>query len=328
MINLHVDTSNVCHRGFHVTYGADTWTRIGVALHIMISGLANVQNRFQTNQTYFYGEGKSWRKSFYPRYKANRDIVKPEDNTPEKQQERAEFRAMMNQFLDFVEHKTNAIMLKTPTAEADDLIARVIQLNPNEEHIILSADTDFDQLLAPNVQRYDPIKEVLFTIDGAFTLDGKVATDSKGEEIVLDDPEYTLFKKCIRGDRSDNVLTAYPGVREAGTKNKVGIRQAFADRHDRGADWNNFMKVEWLDHEQQVQLVENVYQRNRTLIDLTMQPEYVIAEMDAAIQKAEDKPAVGMIGIHFVQFANQFELNKIKEAPSRYLQAFKGDKLK
>lgn len=328
MINLHVDTSNVCHRGFHVTYGADTWTRVGVALHIMISGLANVQNRFQTNQTYFYGEGKSWRKAFYPQYKANRDIVKPEDNTPEKQQERAEFRAMMNHFLDFVQHDTNAIMLKTPNAEADDLIARVIQLNPAEEHIILSADTDFDQLLSHNVQRYDPIKEVLFTIDGAFTLDGKVATNGKGEDIIIEDPEYTLFKKCIRGDRSDNVMSAYPGVRESGTKKKIGIRQAFADRIDRGLDWNNFMKEEWVDHNGETQLVENVYNRNKTLIDLTQQPDYIKEEMDAAIEVALDKPAVGMIGIKFMQFANHFELNKIKESPTRYLQAFKGDKLK
>lgn len=328
MINLHVDTSNVCHRGFHVTYGADTWTRIGVALNIMISGLANVQNHFKTTQTYFYGEGKSWRKSFYPPYKANRDVVKPEENTPEKQQERAEFRAMMNQFLDFVEHKTNAIMIKTANTEADDLIARVIQLNPNEEHIILSADTDFDQLLAPNVQRYDPIKEILFTIDGAFTLDGKVATNSKGEEIIMDDPEYTLFKKCIRGDRSDNVFSAYPGVRESGTKKTVGIRQAFADRHNRGLDWNNFMNEEWIDHNQEKQIVREVYQRNRTLIDLTQQPEYVKEEMDAAIAVAEQKQPVGMIGINFMQFANQFELNNIKKSPARYLQAFKGEKLK
>lgn len=328
MINLHVDTSNVCHRGFHVTYAADTWTRIGIALHIMLSGLANIQHRFNTNQTYFYGEGKSWRKSVYPQYKAQRDIIKPEDNTPEKQQERAEFRAMMNQFLDFVQHDTNAIMLKSSNAEADDLIGRVIQLNPTEEHIILSADTDFDQLLAPNVSRYDPIKEVLFTVDGAFTLDGKIATDSKGEEILVEDPEYILFRKCIRGDKSDNIFSAYPGVREKGTKKKVGIIQAFADRHTRGLDWNNFMKTEWVDHENEKQIVENVYNRNRMLIDLTQQPEYIKEEMDAAIAQAEQKQPVGMIGIRFIQFASRFDLEKVKASPERYLKVFKGEKLK
>ena len=35
----------------------------------------------------------------------------------------------------------------------------------------------------------------------------------------LEPARYLLFEKCIRGDTSDNVFSAYPGVRKKGTKN-------------------------------------------------------------------------------------------------------------
>ena len=39
-----------------------------------------------------------------------------------------------------------------------------------------------------------------------------------------------LFEKCMRGDTSDNVFSAYPGVRTKGTKNKVGLIEAYEDK--------------------------------------------------------------------------------------------------
>ena len=45
----------------------------------------------------------------------------------------------------------------------------------------------------------------------------------------------------MRGDPSDNIFSAYPGVRTKGTRNKIGLREAFADRQTKGYTWNNLM---------------------------------------------------------------------------------------
>ena len=47
-----------------------------------------------------------------------------------------------------------------------------------------------------------------------------------GEPKPAPEPAFMLFEKCMRGDTSDNVFSAYPGVRKKGTKNKVGLIEA------------------------------------------------------------------------------------------------------
>ena len=41
----------------------------------------------------------------------------------------------------------------------------------------------------------------------------------------------------MRGDTSDNVFSAYPGVRKKGTRNKVGLLEAFTDKNTKGYNW-------------------------------------------------------------------------------------------
>jgi hypothetical protein len=43
----------------------------------------------------------------------------------------------------------------------------------------------------------------------------------------------------MRGDPTDNVFSAYPGVRTKGSKNKVGLMEAYEDRNSKGFNWNN-----------------------------------------------------------------------------------------
>ena len=65
------------------------------------------------------------------------------------------------------------------------------------------------------------------------------------EHKTLEDPQYLLFEKCMRGDTSDNVFSAYPGVRKKGTKNKTGLLEAYADKEKGGFNWNNIMLQRW-----------------------------------------------------------------------------------
>ena len=135
---------------------------------------------------------------------------------------------------------------------------------------------------------------------------------------MLEDPQYGLFKKCMRGDSTDNVFSAFPGVREKGTKNKVGIMEAFADRHKQGFHYNNLMLQRWLDHEGVEQRVRDCYERNRTLIDLTAQPQDVKDRVDNAIRAGVRTTTTPQVGVHFMRFCGQYELNKISENAEAY----------
>ena len=70
----------------------------------------------------------------------------------------------------------------------------------------------------------------------------------------------------MRGDTSDNVFSAYLGVRTKGTKNK-GSLEAFADKDTKGYNWNNMMLQRWTDSYGDEHRVLDDYNRNVTLCD-------------------------------------------------------------
>ena len=66
----------------------------------------------------------------------------------------------------------------------------------------------------------------------------------------------------MRGDTSDNVFSAYPSVRKKGTRNKVGLLEAFADKNTKGYNWNNPMLQRWVDLNGKEHHVLDDYNRN------------------------------------------------------------------
>jgi hypothetical protein len=137
---------------------------------------------------------------------------------------------------------------------------------------------------------------------------------------VIPDPEYILFEKCIRGDSSDNVFSAYPGARKKGSRNKTGIQEAYEDRHNQGFAWNNFMLQKWTDHNDIEHVVRDDYERNKILIDLTLQPDEVKTACDAKIVEAVQKDPVPQVGIHFMKFCGKYDLEKMSQQPNDYAQ--------
>jgi 5'-3' exonuclease len=137
-------------------------------------------------------------------------------------------------------------VLRHPQLEADDLIAGFILSHPEDQHIIISTDGDFAQLVAPNVKQYNGVMQVTTTHEGYFDEKGKRVIDKKTNlPKAIPEPQWLLFEKCMRGDTSDNIFSAYPGVREKGTKTSVGIREAYNDMEGKGFSWNNFMLQKW-----------------------------------------------------------------------------------
>ena len=116
----------------------------------------------------------------------------------------------------------------------------------------------------------------------------------------------------MRGDTGDNVFSAYPGVRKKGTKNKVGLLEAFEDRTTKGYNWNNMMLQRWTDHLGEEHRVLDDYTRNVTLCDLSAQPDDIRSIINDAIDAVEPKE-ISQVGIRLIKFANSYELNKITE---------------
>lgn len=148
----------------------------------------------------------------------------------------------------FFRECTNASVLEVPRAEADDIIAVICQESKDVDNIILSADKDFIQLINERTRLYSP---------------------AQGVWRESEDAGYELFLKCIRGDSNDNIKSAFPRI------------------------WEKKVRAAWDDCYAMMNLMETVrkdglkvgdeFDRNRTLIDLTMQPDYIRTAILTAI---------------------------------------------
>jgi hypothetical protein len=132
------------------------------------------------------------------------------------------------------------------------------------------------------------------------------------------DPAWVLFEKCMRGDSSDNVFSAYPGVRTKGTRNQIGLTEAFADKSKKGFNWNNLMLQRWTDHDGVEHKVGDDYERNRQLIDLTAQPDDIKVTVDQCIREQISHQDVGQVGVRFMRFCGKFELTRASEQAEQY----------
>lgn len=314
-----IDTANTFFRARHVaSRNSDPWEKVGMALHLTLASVNQIVRNHKIDHVVFMLEGRSWRKEFYKPYKAHRKLDESVMTEAEVEENKL-FWETYEMFTTYLKDKTNVSVLREPNAEADDLIARFIHLHPNDKHYIISSDTDYVQLIDENVFQYNGISNELITLQGYFKDNGKPVIDKKTKEHkLLEDPQYLLFKKCMRGDATDNVFSAYPGVREKGSKNKVGLVEAFADRNKQGFTWNNMMLQRWVDHENVEHRVRDDYERNRTLIDLTAQPQDVKDKVDNSIRAGVRVTTTPQVGVHFMKFCGKYELNKISEQAEAY----------
>lgn len=311
---LLIDTANIFFRARHTAFrAADSWEKVGYALHITLSSINKVCRRFAANHVIFALEGRSWRKDFYPPYKRNRSEARAALNESEQEEERV-FWETYDLFTKYLSEQTNCSVIRHPEAEADDIIARWIALHPRDKHIIVSSDTDFLQLIDNNVTQYNGITDELITLNGYFDAKDRPVIDKKTKQPkTLDDPNFLLFVKCMRGDATDNIFSAYPGVRLKGSKNKIGITEAYEDRSRKGFAWNNMMLSRWTDHEGMEHRVLDDYERNSALIDLKAQPAEIKHKIDQAIMQQISHKDIGQVGVRFLKFCAKFELTKLSE---------------
>ena len=320
MTYILVDTANTFFRARHVING-DADIKLGMAFHITLNSVKKAWQDFNGSHVIFCLEGRSWRKDYYAPYKAQRAAARAAHTEKEADEEKIFWEAF-DTFKEFVTEKTNCTVLQNSLLEADDLIAGWIQTHPNDDHVIISTDTDFVQLIAPNVKQFNGVMETTITHEGIFDAKGKRVIDKKTQEPkAIPDPQWLLFEKCMRGDTSDNVFSAYPGVREKGTKNKIGLREAYGDRDSKGYAWNNLMLQRWSDHEGKEHRVLDDYERNRILIDLSAQPEEIknIIIETISIATGANKN-ISQVGIRLMKFCNLYDLKKIADQAQAYAE--------
>lgn len=150
----------------------------------------------------------------------------------------------INLVKDFFKTCTNSRTYQVPKTEGDDLIAFMTLYSVGVNNLIMSSDTDFIQLLNERTTLYSlPQKKFRTT----------------------EDAEYDLFFKCIRGDANDNIFSAYPRVREA------VLKSAWSDPYEMKALMETVRK--------DGKKVGDVYKFNKSLIDLRLQPTYILQDI-------------------------------------------------
>lgn len=305
-----IDTENLFHRIKHISTN-DYDSAAGMAIMIIMNSLRKVYNQFQGDHLVFCREGSSWRKEVFPEYKLGRKLKLLERTQIDIDLDEM-FRETLDDFVEFLEKRTNVTILQSTGLEADDLIAEFTKYYPDDKHIIVSSDTDFMQLVSKKVKLYNPVANELWTVKGVFDDDGNPVIDKKTKKPKKIDPEYSLFLKCIRGDKSDGIFSAFPGVRE--TK----IKAAYEDRHTKGYDWNDLMQSEWTDQKGEKRRVLDEYSNNKLLIDLDSQPDEIKTLAKSVIKNQIKTKKVSQVGVWVMKFAEKHNIPTITQNAASY----------
>lgn len=177
-----------------------------------------------------------WRRELYPKYKGQRKL------TLLKQQVRLA--------IELIKKEKPDVCLEIPKCEADDIIYALTK-HAQGPVTIVSSDSDFEQLHGERVARFHPKSRTY-----------------------LPKPKnaaFALFEKCIRGDVSDNIPSAYPFV------SKKRLQTAFKDEL--------FMRQLLQSINREGKRVADCYHFNRQLIDLSLAPIEIQVRCQAVLEK-------------------------------------------
>lgn len=157
--------------------------------------------------------GASWRRQFFPLYKAKRRADRKEN---ESQWEH--FYSIINNVRQEVAENFPYRCVHVQGCEADDVIAFLVKRYAQKEKIlILSGDKDFGQLhIYPNVQQFSPMLKKFVTVENPqqFLLEHIIKGDSSdGVPNILSDDDCFMVEekrqKPITKKRMDEILKEY-----------------------------------------------------------------------------------------------------------------------
>ena len=217
--------------------------------HFILNSLRmyNVKHRDEYGKMIVCGDGGSWRKDYYPEYKASRKTNRDKDSRDWDKI----FNTFTNVRNEIAEHLPFDVIHEFGV-EADDIIATLVQetqeFGKHEPIMIISADKDFIQLHKhSNVKQYSPITRKM---------------------VSHEDPVLYLREHIFRGDAGD------------GVPNVLSSDDTFIDENKKQTPLSKKKIQTWLDDYDNL---ENVmpsqayrnYQRNKKVIDLEEIPQEV-----------------------------------------------------
>lgn len=303
--SLIVDANNILYATFFAQKKEPEDVIIGLAHHSALWTMQKYYREYPADEIVMAFDSYSWRKLYtkdlsacvtHQKYKGHRR----QGLTEKEQLKLAKFDEHINEFYEIIRDNTSILTLKANYLEADDLIAGYIRNNPDMRHVLISSDKDYMQLLGKNnLTLIDP---------------------SSGKPRSLkdwnDDPNYFMFEKCIRGDTSDNVISAYPRLRS------VKIKQAYEDEYAKENIMNHKFKVLVNEEDGGVTEVEyttrDVFEENDLLMNLESQPEYIRNKMAEAIQEARSSKGTFNY-FKFIKFCKRHDLNNILERVDQFV---------
>lgn len=307
MKRMVVDTANLLFRvaAAHGKYGpqGSPEEKAGLSMHMALQTLNKYYKKFQPDQVAMTFEGtNNWRKEYTKSekclskkgYKANR--VKDDSMIP--------FFELIKAFEDLARNHTSLVCLSNPILEGDDIFAGYVQrfTEAGDEVIGISGDKDFVQLL----------KHKNFTLVNPDTGKPRTLEDVCG----VDDADFFMFEKAMRGDKGDNVFPAYPRVL------KKRLLKCLEDDYE----LTKLMNETWSftdpeSKEVTVYKVGDLFEENMTLMNLECQPDYI----KQAIVETLDHELVNHGKWNFFQFTKfcgKYGLKQIAENSQQYAGLF------
>jgi 5'-3' exonuclease len=207
----------------------------------------NVKYRAKFGKMIIACDGGSWRKNVFAQYKAARKINREASSI-----DWEEFWRIANLIREEIAEHLPFIVLQVAGAEADDIIATVIESTQEfgnyEDVMIVSADKDFIQLQKhSNVSQYSPMTK-------------KLVTDKS--------PRKYLCEHILRGDSGD------------GVPNVLSLDDVFLKPELRQKPVTKKLLNHWIENFSQLDKVmdEATYRnfvRNRRCIDLSFIPDEI-----------------------------------------------------
>lgn len=298
MKRLIVDVPNLFWRVVSAQNGKYAGTaeeKAGLGLHSCLVTLNKYYKQLEPEQLAVVFEGQNnWRKTYTAseqavskaQYKGNR-VRDPS---------MAHLFEVLTHFEEMITKHTSIVSLKNDLVEGDDLIAGYCQVHADDDITILSGDKDFQQILKnPNVTLLNP---------------------DKGVPRLCEDPLYFMFEKCIRGDKGDNVFSAFPNVRS------TRLQKAFTDDYE----FTKLMNEEWTKYNPTLDITEtfkvkDLFEENKLLMCLESQPEHIRHSIIETIKEAECNHGNFNL-FQFHKFLGKHDLQAIGKNPDQFIKMF------
>lgn len=295
---LVFDISNLLYRTFFGQTNETDEVLAGLATHSALTMLNKYFKQYKPDKVVMAFDRSSWRKKYTASeqcvskrpYKGNRR----QDMTPAQQLKYQRFIKHIEEFENLIASHTTIISLVQDNLEADDLIAGFCQINACEDNeiIIISTDSDLLQLtMNENVRVISP------------------ATDKEQSLAEYNnDPHYYVFQKCVRGDPTDNIQSAFPRVRS------TRIEKAYNDEFER----IQLMNEKWTNQDGIEFKVGDLFEENEKLIHLEKQPKDIRRLIYQSVDEAMEKEREFSL-FFILKFIGKYKLVRIKDSIDTYI---------